>query len=424
MPSWRENRLPDNLPRLVASNLDRIPAQVCDTLLEAIQSQRTGLFDTHPSDRDRIARAMADSSEGIFVLDGPAMDLFRNFDGLARDATFDHYRALLGPGITQDQLYPVADALLDRAVAQEGQEAIDRYFLGALGAIQPIPLPAKAPAAPADLKAAKVALADARTAMLAAREASQAALERWSPMFEPIVQAEKARALLKAGNRIRASDYGLSRATPEAVEAARDRALAALRELDKEMLPFTEATARRMTLALALLEADLVASRVPDGPLRRDEARALYPCAAHLNRRIAPELVGLLSTFQACHGLIVLFQEGKNERNEPLIKAVLRAGGQFHERLTDLKWKLGDAIAYPFEHAQDDMSLGRYVLPQVPNSQDLRDLMGAGQEAYERIVSLHHRVLGRLATICEAVETKLGFSSLNVPETKAGSEPT
>ena len=44
---------------------------------------KTGLFDTHPSDRDRIARARAETDDGIFHLDGPATGLFRNFERTA-----------------------------------------------------------------------------------------------------------------------------------------------------------------------------------------------------------------------------------------------------------------------------------------------------------------------------------------------------
>ena len=90
----------------------------------------TGLFDTHPADKERIACAkLEEEGEGIFHLDAPASDVFRNFDSLAKCASFDLYKSLLGPEITKDQLYTVSELVETQTVAQEGNAAGERYFL-------------------------------------------------------------------------------------------------------------------------------------------------------------------------------------------------------------------------------------------------------------------------------------------------------
>ncbi|HEY2154084.1 MAG TPA: M48 family metalloprotease, partial [Isosphaeraceae bacterium] len=116
--SWRERRLPDDLPRLVVAHYAKMPEEVRTLMARAIGDRRAGLFDTHPSDRDRIARARREESDGIFRLDGPATDLFRDFDALALAATFDHYRACLGRDVSRDQLYPVEEVLVGHEVAE------------------------------------------------------------------------------------------------------------------------------------------------------------------------------------------------------------------------------------------------------------------------------------------------------------------
>lgn len=49
-----------------------------------VTPRKTGLFDTHPSDLDRIERVRALNAPGVFHLNGPASTLFRDFDRLAK----------------------------------------------------------------------------------------------------------------------------------------------------------------------------------------------------------------------------------------------------------------------------------------------------------------------------------------------------
>src|SRR5262249_20366872 len=146
-----------------------------DALRESEAAEKTGLFDTHPADRHRIARARDEATEGIFHLDGEATDLFRSFDSLARACTFEYYRALIGPDLSKDQLYPVAEAIETQAVAHRGGEALDRFFLRGFHPLQLLPLPAAYPAAPGDLKAAKQALVKVRGEMERAHRNTAAA---------------------------------------------------------------------------------------------------------------------------------------------------------------------------------------------------------------------------------------------------------
>lgn len=420
LSSWQERRLPDDLPKLILANVPQIPESVRAAFLDAQATRSTGVFDTHPADKDRVARAEAEGPEGIFRLDGPATDLFRDFDALSRSATLGHYRAILGPQVSKEQLYPVVEAVHGVAANQQGHEAYGRFFLEGFGALQALPLPESYPVAPPDLKAAKRALMGARADMTSAREANLAALERWNELHNRATEAEAATALLKAGNRIKAADFGLDEATEEAAESAGLRAESALRKLAGTLEPFEVAASRRLFLALGLLESDAVASRVPDGPARRDEARALYPCAVHLGHRLAQELPPMLRARQALGSLCETFQKGNNAKNPTLINAILRAGSRLSDRLHELRWKIGDTIAYPFEHAQAEMTLARFILPPVlPQKDEIAELLQVSDQAVEKLLTLHRRVLGRLAVTAEEVERTVGLSPLAVEQPAA-----
>ena len=188
--SWAERRLPDDLTRLILANVAQIPEPVLKNLREAEAQGRTGLFDTHPADNQRIARACAEATDGIFTLRGPATDLFRDFDALARWCTFHHYKVVLGAEITKDQLYPVADAVQGQAAAQQGHEAFGRFFLQAFGTFQPLPLAANYPAVPADLKAATKALASARKWMAERRAGNSCGPASWWDEVQGIASGE------------------------------------------------------------------------------------------------------------------------------------------------------------------------------------------------------------------------------------------
>jgi hypothetical protein len=280
--------------------------------------------------------------------------------------------------------------------------------------MRPLPLPFEYPTAPADLRVAKKALIAARTDLELAREEAAGALRRWGEWQARAVAAEVASTLLKTGVRLKVDEFGLAAPTLGAAESAAHEADAALDELGTSLSAFEATAARRLAIALGMLESDEVAARVSEGRARRDEARALYPCAAHLGGRVVGELPTLLRAQQVLNDLLARYQAGKNQNNQPLINAVLRGGRGLRDRLEELKWKVGDTIPYPFEHAREDMTLGKFALPTVPHHEALGDLLGASGEAIDSLLDIHRRALGRLAVTTEEVERVLGLKPIAI----------
>jgi Zn-dependent protease with chaperone function len=416
--SWQQRRLPDNYPKLILADVPQIPKEMLAAYRKAAGQAKTGLFDTHPSDRDRIARAKVEApGGGIFNLDGPATDVFRNFDSLARLVTFDYYKSMLGREISKDQLYPVAELVETQTVAQEGYVAAERFFLNALPMTQRFPLPSNYPKAPTDAKGAKQALVQARNEQQAARDACRAAIERDSEAYLQLVKTEAAWTLLKSGNKLDAEKWGLRAATVKAAESARENALAEIRDLAAQFEPFAGAAARRLTQALAILQVDTVADRVAEGRERREEARALYSCAAHLGGNVVSQLAQTLRSKQVLGLLLARYNEGKNENNQPLINAVLRGASDLRDKLEELRWKVGDTIYYPFEHASDDVTLVRFAFPpNLPEKNDVGGLLETADAALDRLMGLYRRAVGRLTVTAEEVERVLGLEPLAVVE--------
>ena len=76
--------------------------------------------------------------------------------------------------------------------------------------------------------------------------------------------------LLKAGGKVKPSEFGLSAATPRVAELARDQAEAELRRLGDQAGAFASAASRRLSLALGLF-----AGRCGRRPRRRGHAPAV-----------------------------------------------------------------------------------------------------------------------------------------------------
>ncbi|CAN0337322.1 unnamed protein product, partial [Ectocarpus sp. 4 AP-2014] len=101
--SHREGKLVDDLPRLVLSNERKLEKTVISDLTDHLRNASTGLFDSHPTDRDRIASAQREAADGVFRLEGPAGRLFTDFDAHCRAATWEFYNETLGGQVKRTQ---------------------------------------------------------------------------------------------------------------------------------------------------------------------------------------------------------------------------------------------------------------------------------------------------------------------------------
>ena len=105
--SWNQNRtLPENFPAYLLRTHSAVPATQHQRLDDTMGLGVTGVFDTHPSQGDRIRRARQAGEPGIFHLDGPASALFAKFQVPARQVTLLHYSDDLGIPTVAAKLAP------------------------------------------------------------------------------------------------------------------------------------------------------------------------------------------------------------------------------------------------------------------------------------------------------------------------------
>ena len=207
--AWREGRLGDDLPKLIASKSEALPEETRAAVEQHALAAQTGLFDTHPSDRQRVARAEKAALPGVFDLDAPASVVFADFAGICRQMTLDYYEDAIGPEVRDTTLVSASELMEHRERLDAEGEAVDRYF--------PVLMPRSRPFF---LGCARVPEPTQPKELLARLEQLHAAVqERFEPIVEVYqrhrqqddrqVDAESAEALAEAGLRPDAEAFHL-----------------------------------------------------------------------------------------------------------------------------------------------------------------------------------------------------------------------
>jgi Zn-dependent protease with chaperone function len=100
-------RLPDNFPAFLLQQYSKVPPASKTQIEDTMGLSKTGVFDTHPSDGDRIRCARRAGEPGVFHLEQSATVLFSNFEVAAKQVTMLHYEDDLGIPFDPAKLVPV-----------------------------------------------------------------------------------------------------------------------------------------------------------------------------------------------------------------------------------------------------------------------------------------------------------------------------
>ncbi len=413
---WKEKRLVDKFPRLVVANRQEGVRQLAAQLEHFMANEEEELFGTHPTSRQRVARALREKGVGVFASDLPASALFSRFDELERTVSLAFYRQMLGNQVKPGDLLAVDEIKEREAQAGSDRAALERYFQNP-NRLRPLPLLPKLPTVKAEPPAVVAELEKSRQAVLAKDSSHAREIEIYRQVVDERINALRARAVILAGFRVPQGGFGQEDGSPAAVEHAADRAAERLRAEGNLLEPFENVEVRRLFLALILLDAPQTGGRVPEPAALREEITRFLACAAVL-KEVFPRLFELRETRQE---LDILVQQIKPKTENP------RLFGVVHERLETLQDRLKElhrslrSQPYPFDHARTDTTLAQFAIPSMPADADFNGLMAASELALERVHEVYDRLLGRLASIAEQVETALELPPLT--RSPAGADP-
>jgi Zn-dependent protease with chaperone function len=379
--------LVDDLPSLVARVADNAPPRLAAEIRLAVQHSGSGLFDTHPSDMERLRRVRSGRFPGLLSGHQPAAALFRDFPGVCRRATARFYEDALGPHVpAADALLPVA-AFVETPPAAPSADAQPQAPRLAFPPERPPLLAAHVAPAPGSAAAFTAARAQWRERAPAA----VAALQRFSRGYAQWASVAQAEALMAAGLRVPAHQFSLPESTPQGIERAKERALAMQGEGAADVQAAERALAQRISLGVGWLMAD--AQAVAGGPELLSEARRLLDALATLEQAQA-------SASPLRWKAIVLDCLLANQAN--------RTG---HEGLEE-------QIAKRLPDVRAAVDLVRTALEQValpgpawdippPWRDDAASHVRAANRALDVLADQHTRTVARLVQIADRVEAAL-----------------
>ncbi len=408
---WREKRLADDFSHLVLANRKEGVRKIAPQLETYLRNEKPERFGTHPTARQRTARAMREKGVGVFASDLPASAVFYDFEKLSRKVSFTFYREMLGNRIDARNL--ISTRVVEQRREQSGLEraAFDRFFQN-LDWLRGLPLPQKLPPLPEDPGVVISELDKARRAVLAKDEDHARETKSYREAANQRINAVQAHALMQAGFRIKPSEFGLRDADPTTALQDAESSLARMKTSSIHLEKFEKWEGRRLGLALVLLDAAQVRSRVTEVDAWRKEVPQLLACSAYLTGKLSR-----LYELRVSRAVLeILVAQLKPDRERPrLIEVILEKLADLQERLKELHRELRSQ-PYPFDHGdhgKEGTNLAQFAIPSMPAANDYNGLVGVSGYALDRLHEVYDRILGRLAMMAEKVEEALGMPPLS-----------
>jgi Zn-dependent protease with chaperone function len=407
---WLERRMPDDLPGLVAATAAGFEPPMLAKIRGADDQQRARLFSTHPPRAQRIKAAEALGFEGAFTMRGPAAVLFADLDSLSRQATFYHYKAVLGNAVGQLTLVSSAGLVKERERERSRMDAAKR-FTGddRLLASLRLRLPTSVPA-----------LGDPRTVAAALREAQRrfaelapgaiAAAERWDTTWEKEIAGWRAKAALAAGLPLKPDEAALgfkkggdAELRCQMLRDDSDRSGCGLDGLQ-------DAAEKRIVNAVRLLRAPGVEKKIPTAAEDLETAEAMLTALFTMNEGRASTRK-IVRDLNAAQRLIDRLKT--DSKNKQAIKVLVRTAHDLRQSLGELRSTLL-TTDYPFPHAAGRLSLGMFIVESIPPEDDIGALLGHAARALDQFWPAYYKILGPLLSITVAVEDGLGLPPVRV----------
>lgn len=406
--SWASSRLPEDLPLLIHHKAGSLSAELREKLSTSAASGKTGWFDTHPCDADRVRAARRLNEPGAFRLTQPAMGLFSDFSALSKTVTRHQYEKHFELQFTDQNLMSAEEILRESAASTEADAMIRKYYGGVAIHLKPLLVTSELPGALPNLDSGlgSDSVPGEEEEAVQETEALRAEAERLST--ECIEQQKRQSGLItalilsKARFKLEPKAFGLREGatSPAEQETAASRALsetsAAISVTLEKLEPFVSALRQRVTCALRGSNS---------GSEVAELAELLAVVGAEMSR--AQELGTKANAF------LVLV---KNRGNHPNPGAVDEVASELAAELRSLLDGIQERLkpfAYPFPHARGQLTVAEYARYDKTTESDWQRVYLDSSTHAERLFALHYRLTGQVLARFDAVESHANQGAVN-----------
>jgi hypothetical protein len=402
--SWVSSRLAEDLPLLIDHKATSLPAEVHQQLAAARASTKTGWFQTHPCDTDRIRAARRLNEPGIFRMTQPAARLFADFNALSRTVTRHQYEKHFGLEFAEENLIP-AEEILRESTASAETEAVVRKFYGRVNVCLK-PLLVESDWSPlADPQSAIAEWREKRKASDQLREQAERISAAWAEEQSRLVDATAVLCLAKARFSVTPKEFGL----PEAATTIPSQEIAARSLADKTRAttalqlatldPFVTALRQRVTLALRFAMTTARETSPETASEIETPGSLLVAVGAEM-----PGVYEIGAKLRACSLL------AQNRANHPdpahLDKVASEIALEMQTLLGLIQERLKDWF-YPFPHPRGQLGVAEYLAPEKLMGKEWQRSYVEIDASVDRLFTLHYRLLGKLLAHADAAEKAL-----------------
>lgn len=312
----------------------------------------------------------------------------------------EYYSLVLGETPARKNLIDVSDMVQSHATEQEFSSAVESYSFGNFTPWRPFGPSGDLPGAPPNPKAALARLNDLRQEIGQRKTHHSEALKNWLNLKKRLIVSSQARALLEAGFQIDAKQFYLPKATIEGVEVAECRFSESEAQITKALEEVEALQRERLILGLQLLQVPAVTARIAGAEAWLEEMSRHWQALATLQEQLS-----LLWQLNLQHAQLEALarQLKKNSDDRQLDEVIQEKIEALRSSFSELEMRLGNCD-YPFDHARNDVTLAKFLVPFIPEPGDLGSCLRIGDETVQRTNDLASRLAGRLCCRAETVE--------------------
>jgi len=373
-----------DLPRLNAMAANRLPMGTRKRVEQSVCHGKTGWFDTHPTDSDRVKASKALGAPGVLHGDGNATELFHDFDATAQALTKRYYEEECGIDLEHMTLHPLERMATETLAAAEEDELVNEWF-GPLVHVQALGF------FKLDRTTNDAALSEVRRSEILIE--LKPVVESLAAADDRSIDANNACCLLEAGFMINARDFGLKKGTHEVAEEVRQRA--------ESEIAGARAKLEGPLNSICSSFGQFVREATESKPAGRDQVEFLLDLAARFPE-IADALVRLRRQTSALELLLV---NAENAPNSLLWNDAAKKLSESIDHDTAIVIAAFAGHEYPFAHARGKVLLADFLCEWQEPSEKLGIIFGRGRTVFHRCLTLHYRVLGRLAALAQQVDS-------------------
>jgi Zn-dependent protease with chaperone function len=401
---YRDGRLPDNLPQLIEANVSQLPEALLEKLRQISVESKTSLLDTHPCDRERVTNALRENAAGVFHLRAPAKALFSDFDGLAKLVTREFYQEVFDQKFDAGRIHDTNDLIARQAKETENLKCLQRFSLSQFGGIGSIQLPywqlsrSLHPAPKNQLESLR----------LQSVKLVPEFLQHCSTFHETHTQLhnlEQAASLLRAGFRLQQKTFNV-KSLPDAT-AGISKNSQAIQTVWQSMHAFRRTLGDRLMIDLELLHHPKILQQIGEDETIISQVNQLLSVISHLQQQHAL-LEKLHTNYQKLEILMINTEGEVTEKHFNEFKSVMH---QLNENIQQVQKNLRQ-VPYPFNHAQGEIPVSRFLLDEAVVADNPGSLHEAAGGILDNAQHLNARVFARLTELAERVERVFGLEPL------------